>query len=608
MLRVLLLGLVVAVAVLAHAPSARANDVARDAERLFTSGQYEQAANLYLLVLDRAPNDPEALIGLAKIHVRRGAYEDAANLLNKAASLKTVAVEAKVLQGKLAVVRGEYAAARKHFEAALKKAPKRTDAMIGLGQVLMTLGKHREADRIFNRFIDLYNSGAASSAEALTHIGVATRTLELFQDANTVLTEARDVDPKYIDAYLEAGFLFLEKYNQRDADLMFTQALEIDPSHPLAHVGMAQVFIDSDFDFTKATASVNKALAVNPRMIEALNVRIRMALTNQDLDTAFADIKQVLDLNPNHLETLTLKATAYYLADDDANYRTLEKRVLKLNPRYAAFYATVAHLGELEHRYDEIIGLYKKALKIDKNYWRAFVGLGIAYTRVGDDKQGFSYLEKAFNNDPYNVRAYNMVELYEKTLTHYHLIERDGVRLRLHKDERPVLERFALPLIDGALSLYQRVYGFEPHMPVSVEIFHDATSFSVRSVGLPAISPQGVCFGKLVTARSPSAGDFNWAQVLWHELAHVFHLQMSKGRVPRWFTEGLAEYETVIARKAWRREQDIELYPALQQDTIPAIPDPNAGFPPAQSVSQIICPYFQSTSMYTPTSHHQHRD
>ena len=38
---------------------------------------------------------------------------------------------------------------------------------------------------------------------------------------------------------------------------------------------------------------------------------------------------------------------------------------------------------------------------------------------------------------------------------------------------------------------------------------------------------------------SPATGDINWGMVLWHELGHVFAIQLSNSRVPRWFTEGL---------------------------------------------------------------------
>mgnify|MGYP000630559800 CR=1 FL=1 len=50
--------------------------------------------------------------------------------------------------------------------------------------------------------------------------------------------------------------------------------------------------------------------------------------------------------------------------------------------------------------------------------------------------------------------------------------------------------------------------------------------------------------GNVVTLDSPRArepGTFNWQATLWHELAHVFTLQASKQRVPRWLTEGLPQ-------------------------------------------------------------------
>ena len=45
------------------------------------------------------------------------------------------------------------------------------------------------------------------------------------------------------------------------------------------------------------------------------------------------------------------------------------------------------------------------------------------------------------------------------------------------------------------------------------------------------IGALGACFGRVVTLDSPKArppGDFNWGETLWHELAHVITLQMSK--------------------------------------------------------------------------------
>jgi Flp pilus assembly protein TadD len=52
--------------------------------------------------------------------------------------------------------------------------------------------------------------------------------------------------------------------------------------------------------------------------------------------------------------------------------------------------------------------------------------------------------------------------------------------------------------------------------------------------------------------------DFSWQATLWHELAHVFSLQASDYRVPRWLTEGISVYEEYKRQPAWGRELALE--------------------------------------------------
>jgi tetratricopeptide (TPR) repeat protein len=71
----------------------------------------------------------------------------------------------------------------------------------------------------------------------------------------------------------------------------------------------------------------------------------------------------------------------------------------------------------------------------------------------------------------------------------------------------------------------------------------------------------GACFGRVVTLDSPKArppGDFSWQATEWHELAHVFTLQLSQFRVPRWLTEGISSYEEHRRVAAWGRELTLE--------------------------------------------------
>ena len=115
-------------------------------------------------------------------------------------------------------------------------------------------------------------------------------------------------------------------------------------------------------------------------------------------------------------------------------------------------------------------------------------------------------------------------------------------------------------MLNEAWSSMEKRYGFTPNAPVFIELYATKQNFSVRTSGLPNIGIQGVCFGKTLAAMSPRAEPFNWGNVLWHELGHVFAIQLSKSRVPRWFTEGLSEYETIVRRPEWEREEDPSLF------------------------------------------------
>ena len=65
----------------------------------------------------------------------------------------------------------------------------------------------------------------------------------------------------------------------------------------------------------------------------------------------------------------------------------------------------------------------------------------------------------------------------------------------------------------------------------------------------------------------------------------------------RWFTEGLAEYETIIARPEWRREMDHDLHAAIVAERLPAIVDMNRAFTHARSAQDMMVAYYASSQM-----------
>ena len=147
------------------------------------------------------------------------------------------------------------------------------------------------------------------------------------------------------------------------------------------------------------------------------------------------------------------------------------------------------------------------------------------------------------------------------------------------------MREYALPLAKDALADAVGAYEFTPNGPILIEMFPKHDDFAVRTLGLPGmIGALGACFGRVVTLDSPQArppGTFSTGATLWHELAHVITLQMSKQRVPRWLTEGISVCEEGAARPEWGREMEVTFARALDQDKVlkltistPASPSP----------------------------------
>ena len=174
--------------------------------------------------------------------------------------------------------------------------------------------------------------------------------------------------------------------------------------------------------------------------------------------------------------------------------------------------------------------------------------------------------------------TFNLLSLLD-TLKEFEVIEQGDLVLKLHPEEVPVLREYALPLAQQALKVLSQKYQFTPKGPILVEIFPKQDHFAVRNQDLMGlVGALGACFGRVVSMDSPRArspGTFSWQATLWHEMAHVITLQMSKQRVPRWLTEGISVYEETRAKPAWGRDMEVPFAMALERGQVLKLDDLN---------------------------------
>ena len=527
----------------AQAPAGRQPSAASPASRAFNAGQFDEVEGLL-----RSATDPAAIALRARAMIARGRYSDAEKLLTGPA------------------------ASRPDSDAALE-----------LGLLELYLGRRTEGA---GRLRLLVNRLEARTAADSLRLARASRALGAFEDANSFFRDANRLAPGNADINAEWGELFLEKHNPGDAMKSFQEALRADESHVPALLGAAKVSVGTNPP--AARAALERALGINANSVPAHLLAAELSLDDRERDEAKASIQKALSINPNSLEARSLDAAMAALEDRTADFERLVKEILAINPRFGEVYRVAGDHLARNYRFDEAVLLVRRALALDAENTRAYADLGTHLLRTGDEPGARVALERAFKDDPFDQTTFNQLALLD-TIDKFVTITDGDIVMRLHPDEAGVMREHALPLAKEALATLQKHYDFTVTGPILIEMFPKHDDFAVRTIGLPGfIGALGACFGRVVTLDSPNArdpGDFNWGETLWHEIAHVITLQMSKNRLPRWLSEGISVWEERRARPEWGREMDMAFAQAMNEDKVLNLEVLNEGFSDPKLIS-----------------------
>jgi tetratricopeptide (TPR) repeat protein len=498
--------------------------------------------------------------------------------------------DAAAILGYLAIRHGRYDDAVKILEPAAAQSPL-GDAALELGLLHLRLGRSQVAGELL---MPLFRQGSgASDPHVLARAARAAQAVGRPHDANSLFRSASTAaggDPSIDTPF---ALLFLDRFDEAEAVRRLQLVVKTDPQWAPAYAGLGWALADENPP--AAAGAAGKALEIDPAFDSALLLLAQLDLDNSRTDAARERLAKILAVNPQHLDARSLVAAIAYVTGDHAAYDKEVRDVLAIHPGYAEIYRVTADLAARNYRFDEAVALARQATTLDPTSAKAFGDLGMHLLRTGDEAEARRALERSFDADRFNRVTYNLLMLLDK-LDQFTVVTEGDLVVKMHPDEAPVLREYAVPLATEALKTLSAKYQFTPKGPILVEIFPVHDDFAVRNLGLPGmIGALGACFGRVVTMDSPKAkppGEFSWQATLWHEMAHVITLQMSKQRVPRWLTEGISVYEEAKARPEWGRDMEVPFAAALEQGKALKLTDLNAGF---TSPETIALAYFQAS-------------
>jgi len=556
-------------------------------------GNPEGAIAFLRTFLESHADDVEARLALARAQMSVGALDDArATLFDKRAKGNDVALVQMRVQ--LHRTRGEYGEAEKLLEAGLKAHP---DALPLRGDLLwlrVETGRRKDARTkdLLEGLYDAYDGSKAKSAAdllAVAQAALARGGKAGFHDANMVLEEAEALAPTAEGTWvgdrirLIRGAVFLEKYAADEAATTFGLLLERDAWHPDALAGMAWVHLEG-LRFAAAARAADEALLVNPHHPEAHAALARIALIEGRREEARSRIeREVLKVHPANDRGLAVLAALAITQADDKAYAKARDRVLAVNPHHGGFFKDLSDILGFLHLYPEADQVLREgeALAPDDPYVQSALGLNLL--RLGAEERGRQALEKSWKGDPFNERTRNVLDLYTNSLDKSYVLHDTGsLTIRLPTTDAEFVQPVLVDSVERSRKDLDKAYATKAGK-LRVEFFASPDEFSVRTVGVPSLGAVAVCFGPVITFIGPYHGVINLDLVIRHELAHVYAIARSKGRVPRWFTEGLSEWESELADPAWARESAALLGEARRQKKLRKLSELELAFIRAES-------------------------
>lgn len=533
-------------------PAVRAKYALGLAETLSSQGELDRAIETLTKELANQADQADLLARLADLQFGRGQWDEASANVAKAKAAKDDHLLARWVEAKLFEARGQLADARKSWEWFIDYQ-----------------GQH--AAQTAKRAEDLLLIGQAAEKYYRTKARGEDLSETLNEVINTLYEGAIKADPKCWQAPWLEGKLFLSGYNERSALKELSRALRINPNAAEVLVTLGQADLQG-YKLAAGRKRVEDALEINPHYAPAQVLLADLNISDERFDDALAASKKAVEENPKDEEALARLAASYRLLVDPIGAAAAEATARAANPRPATFYADLGERLADRRKYQSAERAFLKSIEADPGAVEPRIGLGMLYMQIGREDEANDLFTAAFEADPFNVRALNMIKVLEH-LAQYEAVETEHYRVLVLPGQDKLLGQYMAKFLEASHPEQVTRFGYEPPGKTTIEILKDHQWFSGRTTGLPFIPTVGACTGKVVALASPRTmkKPFNWSRVLVHEVAHVVTLQQTDFNIPHWYTEALAvESENTPRPQAWNKML-LERVPArrlLNLDTI----------------------------------------
>ena len=203
--------------------------------------------------------------------------------------------------------------------------------------------------------------------DAHFNLGVAQKSLGLFNEAATSYRRAVKLNPKYAEAYDNLGNVLKDLGQNDEAVASFRRALSIKPNLATTHNNLGSVLKEMG-QLDEAMACYRRAISFNPKFADAFYNLGNALLDSSKPDEAATNFKTAVTLKPDFPDALMNLGTALKeLSHFDEAIATYQQ-ALKIKPEFAEVYGNIGSTLKEVGRIDDAIANYTRALELKPDF------------------------------------------------------------------------------------------------------------------------------------------------------------------------------------------------------------------------------------------------
>lgn len=162
----------------------------------------------------------------------------------------------------------------------------------------------------------------------------------------------------------------------------FSQSTAQSEPHAAADLYQNAAALFRQGQYERALAALDEALKLDPKLVQALTLRARVAMAANRFDLAKSSLSQAVELEPKAAYNHFLLGFCYYVDNDFKNALPPLEQARELKPDDARTHFYLALTLEALARIDEAIASYEQSLKLEKDRGAALADTLVAYARL----------------------------------------------------------------------------------------------------------------------------------------------------------------------------------------------------------------------------------